>query len=128
MENYIEIEIGGKLRGWLFNNLAYRSFISTIGGKDYFSVAPCAMLYAGLYSNAIIKEIPVDFTFGKVCEWADELADNNPDIIKKMDDIFTESTQFKKLIGEVKSVSEELNTEEEKKNISTDALVSPQED
>lgn len=99
---YVEIEISGVKRGWKFNNLAYLTFIKKVAGKDYAATAPYAMFYAGLVANAFVKEVEEDFTFEQSCDWADIIAAEHPEIIAKMDEIFTSSFQFKKLIGEIK--------------------------
>lgn len=101
--SYIQIEIGGKLRGLKFNQGALivmqeKSDPETTAFTGY------ALVYAGLKANAYVKGIEfVDkdgeketpITFEMVCDWVDELADG---VLVSVMDAFKETQSFKKHI------------------------------
>lgn len=108
--SYIQIEIGGKLRGLKFNQGALivmqeKSDPGTTAFTGY------ALTYAGLKANCYVKEIEfidivegkeIPITFEMVCDWVDELEDG---VLVSVMDCFKETQAFKKLFP--KEVSEE---------------------
>lgn len=74
MSNYIQVEIGGKLRGLKFSQATNAEIIDRvekIGGTTNEVLAGCIVIFCGLYINCIIKGVEVDFTFEDVCDWAE---------------------------------------------------------
>ena len=119
---YIQIEIGGKLRGLKFNmQLAKDEFLKTIDFKNYLSTANYAMFWAGLYANAYVKKEElttledVSATFENVCEWVDAL---DQETIDRVSLVLNESAWFKALVEASKKINEALSaeSEEEKKS------------
>ena len=94
--SYIQIEIGGKLRGLKFNQGALIMFTQKVDFDNHAATANYAMIYAGLYSNCYVKQQDPDFTFEQVVDWVDEL---EKDVLDKVADVFSSTTAFQKLIN-----------------------------
>lgn len=75
--SYVKIEIGGKERGLKFNQLANVEYLTIVDGKTNPMIHSYALIYAGLYSNCIVKREEPDFSFEDVCEWCDQVKDAN---------------------------------------------------
>lgn len=83
-KNYIQVELGGKMRGLKFN-LGTLKHIGEITGEDPFAFSVNIkeyaqfmkdlgiIIYAGLLSNAQSKKIEPDFNFEEANRWALEL-------------------------------------------------------
>lgn len=73
--NYIQIEIGGQLRGLKFNQGAHVEIQTTIekakANNDIFN--SYAVFYGGLIGNCFVKGVEPDFTFEDVCDWCDKI-------------------------------------------------------
>lgn len=72
--SYVQIEIGGKLRGLKFNKMAQLTLQDKIQVGNLMS-GIYALIYAGLTANDYVKGIELDYTFENVCDWADDLKD-----------------------------------------------------
>ena len=87
MANYIQIEIGGKLRGWKVNQLTLEIWSNKTSAEFSNSSSNYAAVYAGLVSNCYVKSEEPDFTFEDVCDWVEEMNNNNDltvlELIKK---------------------------------------------
>lgn len=104
--SYLQIEIGGKLRGLKFNQGTVILMNAELDkmkleGQERLAFAAPALLYAALRSNSIIKrtefvdevegkETPI--TFEMVSDWFDKLPE---DSITKILNCFTETQDFK---------------------------------
>lgn len=89
--SYIQLNLGGKLRGLKFNNLALEVFTKN---TDYETTQAdlYACIYAGLKGNAYVKREEVDFSFETVCDWCDEA--DQQELVKAYNE-FTETSAFK---------------------------------
>lgn len=103
--SYIQIEIGGKLRGLKFNQYAMIILSQKVDPDNYNDTANYAMVYAGLTANCYVKGIEKDFTFEEVCDWVDLLSQKDIDDI---DACLGETLAYKNLIAanEKKTVSD----------------------
>lgn len=83
--SYVQIEIGGKLRGLKFNQGALMMFHKMCDFDNLEATAAYALFWAGLKSNAYAKreeltkevdgkEEPV--TYEDVCDWVDNVPDD----------------------------------------------------
>ena len=77
--NYIQIEIGGKLRGWKVNQLTLEEWSKRMGTTN--TSALYSAIYAGLVANCYVKSEEPDFTFENVCDWTDKLISTNAGMI-----------------------------------------------
>lgn len=83
--SYIKIDIGGKERGFKFNQLAMQEFSLNYGRHNkLFESAPelffvYNIFHAGLSGNCIVKNEEPDFTFYDVINWVDELYETRKD-------------------------------------------------
>lgn len=111
--SYIQIEIGGQLRGLKFNQLASELLAKYYDGETTASFI-YAMIYAGLRGNTYVKREEPDYTFETVSEWVDSMPDRDAQIIK-VTAVLTETQDFKKLIE--KTDTDE--SEDDKKKAST---------
>jgi len=69
--SYIQINIGGKLRGWKVNQLTLEEWSKRMGATN--TSAVYSAVNAGLVANCYVKGIEPDFTFEDVCDWCDQL-------------------------------------------------------
>lgn len=120
--SYIQIEIGGKLRGLKFNQGALIIFQGRIDKENYEATTGYALIYAGLKLNAYVKgeefldyteeeingkpvKVGTPITFEKVCDWVDEL---NEQTVLSVINCFKETQAYKNLIPEAKEEGEEI--------------------
>lgn len=94
--SYIQIDIGGKLRGLKFNQLAIE-IISKHNTTDTTSAFMYAMIYGGLIGNSYVKQEEPDYTFEQVCDWIDEL-ENKAEVISKVTEVLTSTQVWKSLV------------------------------
>lgn len=87
--SYVQIEAGGRLRGWKYNTAAdniFRSHALPDGVEEldfekmspaqksiYYSRTAYALFYGGLVGCCIVKREEPDFDFETACEWFDKL-------------------------------------------------------
>lgn len=92
--NYIEIEIGGKLRGFRFNQVALEMFSKHLNVEVPVSSAIYSTFYAGLYGNSVLKNEDITYSFEDVSIWVDDLYnEGKKDEIKKVCDAW-EATNY----------------------------------
>jgi len=77
MSNYIQIEIGGKQRGFKFNQMADTEYRVKVGDQTNPIAHTYSMVWAGLISNCFTKGVEVDFTFEDVCDWCESVNDTD---------------------------------------------------
>ena len=104
--SYIQVEIGGRLRGLKFNQGAIMWMQDKVDFENYAATAGYATVWGGLKMNCYAKSeeltktvngTEVAATFEDVCEWVDEL---NKDTALNISNAFKESSVFKKLLEE----------------------------
>ena len=94
MSNYIQVEIGGRLRGLKFNQLSLEEYTKHV--RIGTASAIYATFFAGLMGNCYVKNEEPDFTFEEVCDWVDELyAKQIPNIIENVCDVWAETFVYK---------------------------------
>lgn len=129
--SYVQINIGGKLRGWKANQMTVELFSRHVfeGGEQTSSIY--AAMFAGLVANCYVKreelmkvtgqdengqDVLAPVTFEDVCDWVDELYESgNVAEISKVDECFAASMAYKKML---ESINDKLRTAgvDEKKN------------
>ncbi len=104
--SYIQVEIGGRLRGLKFTQGAIMWMQDKVDFENYAATAGYATVWGGLKMNCYAKSeeltktvngTEVAATFEDVCEWVDEL---NKDTALNISNAFKESSVFKKLTEE----------------------------
>lgn len=97
--SYVQIEIGGQLRGLKFNNYAIEQMLLKQGSGSE-AESTYAMVYGGLRGNSYAKEEEVTYTWENVIDWVDELivADKGEEQIGKVLKAMTESQLYKKYV------------------------------
>jgi len=103
--SYLQLELGGKLRGLKFNQLAIE-IISTHNDNSTNSAFMYAMIYGGLMGNSYVKREEPDYTFEEVCDWVDEMANKN-DAITKVTEVLTSTQVWKNLVKAGEQIEEE---------------------
>lgn len=100
--SYIQVEIGGKLRGLKFNQLALEEFSKKLPntGVDIPStMLVYAEVWGGLTGCSYVKSEEIDYTFEDVCDWVDELfATDQSEVIQKIDDTLSSTQVYKRLL------------------------------
>lgn len=104
--SYIQIEIGGKLRGLKFNQMAIVILTQKIDPVNYVATANYAMVWAGLKGSAYVKGEELDLNFEQVCDLVDTLPQ---DILKLIDACLAESQKYKELIENIKDKKPETD-------------------
>lgn len=122
MSNYIQIELGGKLRGLKFNQGTLIEFNTIVELNNLDATSGYALIWSALKSNAFVKREQLTYkvhreidgkmtwidepvTFEVVCDWVDEL---DVEVIKSVLSAFEESKVYQKLL--------KVDNSEEKKN------------
>jgi len=108
--SYIQIEIGGKLRGLKFLQHAVITMSKYVDIDNYAATSGYAMVYGGLKCNNYVKRVEDDFTFEQVCEWVDLLS--REDLIK-IHEVFAETQLYKDLVD--KGATEVITKKKSKK-------------
>ena len=103
--SYLQIEIGGKLRGLKFNQLAIE-IISTHNDTNTSTGFLYAMVYGGLKGNSYVKREEADYTFEDVCDWVDAMP-NKEETVVKITTALTETQIWKDLVAKGQEVAEE---------------------
>lgn len=97
MSNYIQIDIGGKLRGLKFNQLSLEVYTKNVNYEQPNASAIYATFYAGLIGNCYVKKEEPDFTFEQVTDWVDEVGKND---IEKVCNLWAETNIYKEWLKE----------------------------
>ena len=111
--SYLQLELGGKLRGLKFNQLAIE-IISTHNDNSTQSAFMYAMIYGGLMGNSYVKREEPDYTFENVCDWVDVM-ENKAEAISKVTEVLTSTQVWKTLV----KAGEEITEEKKKENSAT---------
>lgn len=111
--SYLQLELGGKLRGLKFNQLAIE-IISTHNDNSTQSSFMYAMIYGGLMGNSYVKREEPDYTFENVCDWVDVM-ENKAEAIAKVTEVLTSTQVWKNLV----KAGEEITEEKKKVNSAT---------
>ena len=91
--NYIQINIGGRLRGWKINQMTMELWSKLTYGSAEASTSNYAAVYAGLVANCYVKREEftktvdgkeVAATFEDVCDWVEQILDT-PDGLNTME-------------------------------------------
>ena len=98
--SYIQIEIGGKLRGLKFNQMSDVEYQIKVGKSTNPIAHTYALIWAGLIANCFIKSEEPDFTFEDVCEWCATVKDE--DFLKVKDAYFSTKAFLKDIPADEK--------------------------
>lgn len=89
MNNYIQIEIGGELRGLKFNMLSRIEAAKKVDFDRLESTTLYAYVYAGLLANAYVKQVEFTTDYETVCDWVDAVpTEVQLQIIAKINEVF----------------------------------------
>lgn len=87
--SYIQIELGGKLRGLKFNQISLEVYTKNVNYEALQTSSIYATFFAGLIGNCTVKREEPNFTYEDVCNWVDELYEQGKkDVIKKVCDMW----------------------------------------
>lgn len=111
--NYLQVNIGGQLRGLKFSNGAYVTFYETVDHNNYLASFYYAVIYAGLKANSYAKREEFTESFETVCDWVDAMSEEDKAAALK---VFSETEYWKKQIDEGKKLESVTETVEEKKS------------
>lgn len=108
--SYLQIELGGKLRGLKFNMVAIEEIAkqNTTGSNFGFIYS---MIYGGMYGCSVVKKEEIDYTYEDVSEWVDAM-ENREEIVAKITATLTETQNWKSIINKEEA---EVNEEDKKK-------------
>ncbi len=98
--NYIQIEIGGQLRGWKVNQMTIEVWSKSLNENAFNSSSNYGAVYGGLIANCYAKQVDPDFTYEQVCDWVDELnlTDKGIAVMATIKEAFEASQYFIKII------------------------------
>lgn len=94
--SYLQIDLGGKMRGLKFNQLAIE-IISTYNDLESNTSFLYAMIYGGLRGNTYVKREEANYTFEEVCDWVDAM-ENKEEIVAKVTATLTETNIWQSLV------------------------------
>lgn len=106
---YIELQIGGELRGLKFNQHCYINFYKEVDLTDYEGTFQYAAVWAALKANAYVKRIEFTEKYETVCDWVDLMKLEDKKTVKET---FENSEVYKNLVEDGK---QELNNKPAKK-------------
>lgn len=104
--NYIQIEIGGKVRGWKVNQMTIEIWSKRTSFESENASSTYAAVYAGLVSNCYVKGEEPDFTFENVCDWVEDL--NTPNGLKVLEMIKKTFEESEAYIRVIEKLNEQL--------------------
>ena len=115
--SYIQVKLGGNDQGLKFNQLSIELFTENINYEAIDTSSIYAIFFAGLTGNYYAKSKEIDFTFENVCDWVDELYQNEPAKITEVCEVFASTNAYKQWIEQFKEKIRALTTptEPEKK-------------
>ena len=108
--SYIQLTIGGKSRGLKFNQMAVITMSKYLDYENMAATYAYALIYAGLEANCYVKRQEKDFTFEQVCDWVEELSQDD---LVKVRECFESTQTYKTMMEKV-----EEPTKKKKKTIS----------
>jgi hypothetical protein len=117
--SYLQIEIGGKLRGMKFSqgtNILLRDKVKDYSDAEKEAFGGYCIIWAALKANCVIKGEAADFTFEDVCDWCDKLSVEDYTKIIKL------QTEVNAVVDAIEPLPDN-STEEEKKNV--EEVISP---
>ena len=98
--SYIQATLGGKEQGLKFNQLSIEVFTSNINYEAIDTSSIYAIFFAGLTGNYYAKRKDIDFTFENVCDWVDELFENDRKKIEEVCEVFAQTNAYKEWVQE----------------------------
>jgi len=101
--SYLQIEIGGKLRGLKFNQLAIE-IIAKHNDAETTSAFMYSVIYGGLRGNSYVKREEPDYTFEQVCDWVDVM-ENKAEVMISVTNALSETQTFKSLVPKEKEAT-----------------------
>ena len=120
--SYTQIELGGKSRGWKFNQEAFEIFLKKVNWMEPNPAGDTyACIYGGLIANCRVKNETVDFTFENVCDWVDELnaTDAGQKVLTLVAKTFNESQVYllalERMKKQIKTMKSEPETSKKKR-------------
>lgn len=102
--SYIQIQLGGELRGLKFNQLTYITFYKEVDQNNYEGTFHYAAVWAALKANAYVKRIEFTQTWETVCDWVDIMTAEDKDMVQNE---FSNSATFKSLVKDGEQNQEE---------------------
>lgn len=117
--SYLQIEIGGKLRGWKVNQLAVEIWSHHMPFDLVLvdSAMLYAVVYGGLRGNSVVKNEDPDYTFEKVTEWVDEMPKvKRKELSQQLQELFAESNSYKEWLEDYKERLHAVLQEAQPKN------------
>ena len=106
--SYIQVEIGGKLRGLKFNQMAIVIMAQKADQENYAATANYAMVWGGLKANAYQKEedladmqevdgkqVSVPVKFADVVDWVDNL---KGEVLDSIFNVLKETEKYKEMV------------------------------
>lgn len=109
--SYIQLELGGKLRGLKYNQMAVITMTNYMDFNNLAATYGYALVYAGLVANCYVKREEPDFNFETVCDWVETLT---PEQLLKVRECF-ESTQTFKALQKIEEPGEEMTKKKQRK-------------
>lgn len=106
--SYIQVEIGGKLRGLKFNQYAHIIIQEKLDPEFPAASINTALFYGGLKGNCYAKNENPEFTFEDVCDWLEELPEDD---ILAVYNVYMNTTAFLKA-KELQAKSDDKKKEE----------------
>lgn len=111
----IEINIGGKIRGWKANQLTVELFSKFVKQDGIEITSLYAAVYSGLMADLYVNRAEPDFTFADVCDWVDAIYEGKDlSIISAVNDAFEDSAAY---ISTMEKLQDKIRTEVKPKAI-----------
>lgn len=101
--SYIQIELGGQMRGLKFNNFGLDIMLQNVV-KDSNASTVYGMIYGGLRGNSYAKQVEPEYTFEQVIDWIDAISkDKQNEMLMPIVDCLNSTQAYIDLLPKVKA-------------------------
>ncbi len=89
--SYVQAEINGKVRNFRYGQATDLEIKDKMAGIKNHIILGNIVIWAGLYIGCIVEDLPIDFTFKDVCDWAEKMKVED---VKKITECYKASITF----------------------------------
>lgn len=115
--SYIQVNIGGQLRGLKFNQMAVITMANYLDYENLTATYLYSVVFGGLAANAFVKREEFTESFETVCDWVDEVSVEDA---QKIQACFEETQVYKKLVEVGQASTEEMTKKKQPKKSAKD--------
>jgi hypothetical protein len=115
--SFVEVNIGGEVRGFKFNQMAVITMAKYLDYDNLNATYLYAVVFGGLSANAFVKREEFTHSFETVCDWVDEMSIEDA---QKVQACFEETQVYKKLVEVGQASTEQMTKKKQPKKSEKD--------